>query len=97
MPGGHVEPPEFPEVTAIRSLKTGTGYHLTDHPELLGIFPAPQCESGCHYLTVFASRNFYLPSPARGQDVLDVRWFSLADLPNDATPICRKVADVLID
>lgn len=97
LPGGSVAPPEFPEAAVIRQLTRLTGYLLNDQPELIGIFPDPAVVPRPSYLAVFASTNFQLAAQAESREIAEIRWFDVANLPHDVSPICHKVAGVLVD
>lgn len=97
LPGGIVAPPEPPEATAIRALGQKTGYELRDSPELLGVFPDLERVTSRLYFAVFISCNFTAPSKLPVSPSGTLRWFPRDALPQGASPICRKVAGVLVD
>ncbi|MFN8592879.1 MAG: NUDIX hydrolase [Thermomicrobiales bacterium] len=86
-PAGFVERGERVEVAAVREGREETGLDLTLGP-LVGLF---SCEGDPVVLAVYAATGD--GEPAAGDDLTDVGWFSLGELPELAFPRDRQILE----
>lgn len=86
-PAGFVERGERVELAAVREGREETGLDLTLGP-LIGLF---SCEGDPVVLAVYAASGE--GEPAAGDDLTEVGWFSVADLPELAFPRDRQILE----
>ena len=89
-PGGGVEKNENVEAALSRELMEETGVEIVGTPELFGIFANFQIFPGDH-IVVYVIRSWRQPRiPKPNSEILEQRFYALADLPGDLAPGARR-------
>lgn len=100
--GGCVEPGEEVEAAARRELKEETGL-TANHLELFGVFSGEDMRHtypngdkvsiiGIHYIC----RDFSGALSPQAEELLELRWFDLDDLPSPITPPDRRSIEAFV-
>jgi ADP-ribose pyrophosphatase YjhB (NUDIX family) len=92
MPGGALEVGETPAEGVVREALEETGY-MCEPVELVGVFDSRYCGSETrHHLYQFVflcrplNKSYEFKDATHAHEVLDVRWFSRENLPQDIDP-----------
>lgn len=101
-PGGYLELGETPEESAKREFREETGL-IANKITLYGVFAGEQRHftypNGHEVYCVDVVYTCYDYSPSGGthdDEVLEVRWFPFADLPNEMSPSVKDIIEQFI-
>ncbi|MGI9187305.1 MAG: NUDIX hydrolase [Gaiellales bacterium] len=94
IPGGFCGPAETPEACAVRELLEETGCSI-EVTGMLGHLIDTYGDDGDHTLNVIFTARILSGTPVAADDVAELRWFTLDDLPRDEELAFRNTAEAI--
>lgn len=89
--GGGVESGETPREAIERELQEEVGVVLNTAPELFSVYYS--CHEKHDNYVIFYIGCEHTQAQVYSPEILESRWFSIADLPEDTTPATRRRID----
>jgi 8-oxo-dGTP pyrophosphatase MutT (NUDIX family) len=97
-PGGGVEPGETIAVAMARELEEESGIALTGDAELFGLY-LQRPHGGRDHVAVYVCRQWRQARAPKipNMEIVDTRFFAMADLPADTTGPTRRRLDEIVE